>query len=190
MFWTLHLIGWLSLHCLYFFWSFDLFFHLGHISLCRCTCYVVKGRTLGIRQGGATHVAALWCCMSGRGQRGNSAACSALGWLSVTFPATHTQTGPFWCWFQGGWFYIHSIGPWGSLLPTPVRLGVSPATAIPTGFSVRGFEALFPRAGTLGCTVSLAPQLFLLVYLHENVGPLALPAATSPAQVLQPWPCW
>ena len=31
-----------------FFWSFDLFFHLGHISLFRHTCYIVRGRTLGI----------------------------------------------------------------------------------------------------------------------------------------------
>ena len=37
-------------------------------------------------------------------------------------------------------------------------------------FSVRGFEALFPLAGTLGCLVYLAPQLFLQVYLHTNVG--------------------
>ena len=44
-------------------------------------------------------------------------------------------------------------------------------------FSVRGFEALFPHAGTLGCKVCLAPQLFLLVYPHANVGPPGLPAA-------------
>ena len=29
-----------------FFWSFDLFFHLGHISLSWCTCYVVRWRGL------------------------------------------------------------------------------------------------------------------------------------------------
>ena len=37
-------------------------------------------------------------------------------------------------------------------------------------FSVRGFEASFSLAGTLGCMVCLAPQLFLPVYLHANVG--------------------
>ena len=37
----------------------------------------------------------------------------------------------------------------------------------PQIFSVRGFEALFPCAGTLGCKVCLAPQLFLPVYLHS-----------------------
>ena len=57
---------------------------------------------------------------------------------------------------------------------SPKRLGVSPAaTSTPTGvFSqrLRGFEALFPHAGTLGCVVCLPPQLFLPVYLHVNVG--------------------
>ena len=37
-------------------------------------------------------------------------------------------------------------------------------------------EALFPRAGTLDCVICLAPQLFLLVYLHANVGPPSPPA--------------
>ena len=58
-------------------------------------------------------------------------------------------------------------------------------------FSVKGFEALFPGTGTLGCAVYLAPQLFPLVYLHMNVGPpssqstvsLGLPAPALP-QVL------
>ena len=78
---------------------------------------------------------------------------------------------------MGGLMYV--LGPCGSLqltllwgwefllLPQPPQL-----------LSVRGFEALFPRAGTLGCAVCLSSQLFLLVYLHTNVGP---PAATSPA---------
>ena len=54
---------------------------------------------------------------------------------------------------------------------------------------VRGFEALFPRTGTLGCTDCLAPQLFLPVYPHTYAGPLGLPATTLPALVLQPPPC-
>ena len=59
---------------------------------------------------------------------------------------------------------------WGFLLPPQP----------PQVFSVRGFEALFPRAGTLGCTVCLAPRLFLPVYLHTNVGLPALSATTLP----------
>ena len=84
---------------------------------------------------------------------------------------------------MGGFVYI--LGPfgslqytllwgWGCLLPLPL-LQV---------FSVRGFEALFPHAGTLGCTVCLTPQLFLQVYPHANVGPPIPPATTAAAL---PW---
>ena len=31
-----------------FFWSFDLFFHLDHISLSWCTCYIIRSGALGI----------------------------------------------------------------------------------------------------------------------------------------------
>ena len=48
-------------------------------------------------------------------------------------------------------------------------------------FSFSGFEAVFPRAGILGCTVCLAPQLFLPVYPHGNAGPPALSATSSSA---------
>ena len=59
------------------------------------------------------------------------------------------------------------------------------------------FEDLFPHPGTLGCVVCLAPQLFLPVYLHMNVGPPSLqftaslgpPAAALPALVHQLLPC-
>ena len=47
-------------------------------------------------------------------------------------------------------------------------------------FIAIGFEALVSCAGPLGCTVCLAPQLFLLVYLYMNVGPCSLPATTLP----------
>ena len=54
-------------------------------------------------------------------------------------------------------------------------------------FSARGFEDFFPCIGTLGCVVCLTPQLFLLVYLHANMGPSAPPATaltTLPAATL------
>ena len=63
---------------------------------------------------------------------------------------------------------------------SPVRLGISPASSTPTDFSVRGFEAFFSCTGALGCVVFLALQLFLLVYLHINVGLPGPPAATLP----------
>ena len=54
-----------------------------------------------------------------------------------------------------------------------MRLGVFPAAAsTPTGVFNQRFEALFP------CEVCLPPQLFLLVYLHMNVGPPSLQSAT------------
>ena len=56
-------------------------------------------------------------------------------------------------------------------------------------FTARGFEALFPYAGTLGWVVCLAPQLFLPVYPHMNMGPPSPPAATSPTLVCQFLPC-
>ena len=47
----------------------------------------------------------------------------------------------------------------------------------PRVFSVRGFEALFPCTGTLGCVVYLAPQFILPIYPHVKVGPLGPLAA-------------
>ena len=56
----------------------------------------------------------------------------------------------------------------------------------PQVFSVRGFEALSPCSGTLGCMACLTPQLFLLVYPHANVGLPALPATTLPRVLSTP----
>ena len=66
-------------------------------------------------------------------------------------------------------------------------------------------QCLFPHAGAMGCGVLLASQLFLLVYLHANMGPpappftalLGPPAASLPAPLHnlpphcfhQPLPC-
>ena len=78
-------------------------------------------------------------------QRGNNATCSALSWLSVTSPGIHKQIGPFWCWFPGGWACIGSRTVWVSPVSSLVRLGVSPATATPTGlYSQRFWGFLFP----------------------------------------------
>ena len=86
----------------------------------------------------------------------------------------------------GGFVYV--LGPCGSLqwtllwgwefLPPLQPLQV---------FSARGFEALFPCTGTLGCVVYLAPQLFLPVYLHVNVGPPGLPATACLGPQLPPF---
>ena len=114
------------------------------------------------------------------------------------------ELGPSGADSPGGWACVHSRTLWVSPTNSPVRLGVSPtATSTPKGFLVRGFEALFlpptptPCTETLGCVICLAPQLFLPVYLHSNVGPpspqatasSSLPATTLPALVLQPPLC-
>ena len=46
-----------------------------------------------------------------------------------------------------------------STTTSPVRLGVSPAAApTPMGIFSQRFEALFPRAGALGCAVCFTPR--------------------------------
>ena len=63
-----------------------------------------------------------------------------------------------------------------------MSLGVSAtAASTPTGVFNQRFEALFSRAGALGCSVNwgTTPQLFLPVYLHTNKGMPRPPTATS-----------
>ena len=79
--------------------------------------------------------------------------------ISVTPSATHNQIGPLWCWFPSGWACADSRPLWVSPTTSPVRLGVSPAAApTPMGVFNQRFEALFSRAGALGCTVCFAPR--------------------------------
>ena len=151
------------------------------------TCYIVRGGALGIRQGGATQGASLWHCLSGRGWRRNNATCSALGWLSVTFPTNHKQIGPFWCWCPGVWFCVCFRTLWVSPTNSPVRLGVSPTDSTPTGFFSEKFRGFISPCWNPGLLVCLAPQLFLLAYLHANVG---LPWSASGHLALSPLcPC-
>ena len=51
-------------------------------------------------------------------------------------------------------------------------------------FTARGFEALFPHTGTLGCSVCLIPQLFFPVYPHK-CGPAP---SSSPRIAVSPLP--
>ena len=70
----------------------------------------------------------------------------------------------------GGWVCVCSRTLWVSAMNSPGRLGVSPEEFPPQPpqvFSVRGLRLHFP-AGT---------QLFLLVYVHMDMGLPALPAA-------------
>ena len=127
--------------------------------------------------------------MWGRGPRGNNANCSALGQLSVTSPISYQQIGPVWCWFPGVWACVSFRTLWVSPTNSSVRLGVSPTATTPTGLRSQRFWGFLSPHWTLGCAVCLAPQSFLPVYPHSNVGPPGPPAAALPAPVLQLLPC-
>ena len=75
----------------------------------------------------------------------------------------------------GGFMYV--LGPSNKLF---CEVGSFSCQSNPHIFTVRGFEALFPYAGTLGYVVCLTPQLFLPVYQHSNVRPPALLATALP----------
>ena len=90
----------------------------------------------------------------GEGPSGSNGACLTLLRISILHSATHNQTGTLWCWFPSGWVCAHSRPLRVSPMTSPVRLGVSPAAApTPTGVFNQRFEALFPRAGALGCVI-------------------------------------
>ena len=95
----------------------------------------------------------------GEGLRGSNGTRSTLHRTPNFHSATHNQTGPLWCWFPSGWACARPRPLYVSPMTSPVRLGVSPAAApTPTGICNQRFEALFPRAGVLGCWVCFAPR--------------------------------
>ena len=144
-----------------------MFCHLGHFFLSWCVCYL-KGRSLrcSLGRGNAgCHAVMLYV---GEGPRGSNATRSTLHQTSVTPSTTHNQTGPLWCWFLSGWACARSRPLWVSPVTSPVRLGVSPAAApTPTGVFNQRFEALFSRAGALGCMVCFAPCRLSGLSVHE-----------------------
>ena len=120
----------------------------------------------------------------GEGPRGSNGTCSTLQQISATPSATHNQIGPLWCWFPSGWACAHSRPLWVSPTISTVRLGVLPAAApTPMGVFNQRFEALFPRAGALGCVVCFAPHRssrFICAGMWGlGVLPAALPAPFS-----------
>ena len=158
----MHPIGWLSLPCLVVFFSGALkcsvIWAIFFCCLSWRICYY-KGRSLRCSPGwGNAGRCAVTLCM-GEGPRGSNGTHSTLHGISVFHSATHNQTGPLWCWFPSGWACACPRPLWVSPTTSPVRLGVSPA-ATPTPMSVfnQRYEALFPRAGALGCAVCFTPR--------------------------------
>ena len=81
--------------------------------------------------------------------------------------------------------FVYLLGPCGPLQWTlPWDWEFLPPLQPPQNFTARGFEALFPLTGTLGCTVCLAPQ-FLSAYPHAYVG-LPSPSAATFSHILCP----
>ena len=131
--------------------------------------YCTKGWSLRYSPGWHNPCCCVWHCMWGRGSKGNNAACLLLAgfWSLPLLPTSKLGlSGADFC--VGGLVYI--LGPCGSLQWTLLwgwEFLLTPQP--PQVFSVRGFEALFPLARTLGFPVCSIPQLFLPVYLHANV---------------------
>ena len=152
-----------------------MFCHLGHFFFFFFSswrvCYL-KGWSLRCSPGlgNAGHCALM--LYVGEGLRGSNGALSTVHQMSVFHSATHNQIGPLWCWFPSGWACAHPRPLCVSPTTSPVRLGVFPAaTPTPTGVFTQRFEALFPRAGTLGYEVCFRSLPFVLVYMCANVGP-------------------
>ena len=144
-----------------------MFCHLGLFFLSWCICYL-KGRSLRCSpdRGYAGHCAVT--LYVGEGPRGSNSACSTLHQTPIFNSATDNQTGPLWCWFPSRWACARPRPLWVSPMTSPVRLEFSPAAApTPRGAFNQRFEALFPRGGTLGCTVCLAPRRLSGLSVHK-----------------------
>ena len=119
-----------------------------------CHIFYLKGRGLRCSPGWSNAGRCPVTLYMGEGSRGSHGTRSPLLRTPIFHSATHNQTGPLWCWFPSGWACAHSRPLWVSPTTSPVRLGVSPPAApTPTGAFNQRFEALFPGAGALGCTV-------------------------------------
>ena len=129
----------------FFFWSW-------------CSCYL-KGRSFRGSLGRGNSGRCTVTLYVGEGPRGSNGTCSTLHRISATSSASHNQIGPLWCWFLSGWACACPRPLWVSPTTSPVRRGGSPAVApTPRGVFSQRFEALFPRAGALGCAVCFSPH--------------------------------
>ena len=121
-------------------------------------CYL-KGRSLRCSPGRGNAGGCAVTLYMGEGPRGSNGSRSTLH-RSQSLPLLPTiKLGPSGAGSRVGGF-VHTLGPpWFSPTTSPVRLGVSPTAApTPTGIFNQRFEALFPRAGALGCVVCFAPR--------------------------------
>ena len=154
--------------------------HLGHISLYRRTCYIVRGGALGIHQGGATHGTAFGTVCWG-GVRGGTV---PFAWLLPCFQSltllptskldssgADSQVGGFVCilgpygslqqTLLWGWEFLLPPHPHRFLLPVVLRLyfsALEPSVAWSISLPVYPYAHMGPPATTLppplhpGCT--------------------------------------
>ena len=134
-----------------------------HIYFSQCTCYVVRGRTLGIHQGERPTSLRVVQYVG----EGTMPLASLFGSHPTFFHFPHFPLAD--CAFSGAasWVggFVYVLGPCGSLQQTPVRLGVSTSTATPTGFYSQKFWGfIFPcwNPGLHGLSRStvIPPALF------------------------------
>ena len=141
----MHLIGWLCL-CRFVVFFLELWSILSFGPHFFVSMYLLRCMGLSLRYSPGwgnpcCHIVVLYV---GRSQRGNRAACLVLGgFQSLPLPPTN-KLGHSGADSQvGGWVYV--LGTCRSFQWTPVSLGVSPATDIPTGFYGQRFWGfLFP----------------------------------------------
>ena len=128
-------MGWLSLHCLVPFLEFWSVLSFGSYLFVSVHLLCCQGRSPGICQGQATHIIALWCCMWGRGQRGQCNLLSSCPTFSH-LPTTHPETN--WALLMlippDGWAWVHCRIQCLSPVDLLMSLGVSPTATSPTGF--------------------------------------------------------
>ena len=166
---------------MYFFWSFDLFLYLGLFFLVSVCLLCSKGQSLRCSPGQGNPCRCIVMLYVGEGsEREHWHLLCSLPDFSH-FPCYPQATWALLVLLPSEWVCVRSRTLWAFPTNSPVRPGVSPAaSSTPTGVFSQRFEALFPFTRMLYCVVCLIPQLFLLVYLHMNVGPPGPPAATLP----------
>ena len=188
VFWTVHLISWLSLrHLVLFFlelWSVLSFGVIFFLSL--SACYIVRGEALAICQSGATHFTGFVMLYVREGSE-REYFCLLGSHPTFShfphFPQAECALSSADSWVGGLVYILGSCGPlqWTLLWDWEFLPPLQP----PQDFTARGIEALVSCAGTLSCVVCLALQ-FLLAYPHVNVGYPSPPAAAL-SWVLPHW---
>ena len=109
VFWTLHLISWLSLHCSVLFLDFWSVLSFGPY-LSWYTCYIVRCRDLGICQDGATHFVVLWHSLN---------VCFFFNSLIVGLPYS-LIFWQFWLFFVLIFVVVLLLVVWGGKVPPPM----------------------------------------------------------------------